>query len=248
MKKMKIIFRSCVVVETMGPSPRPFGLDKQTITLKCLKSLLESCSPFSKRISIDIVDDSSGKEAIDSMKNLLKRYKIKSKIHSLNVGNNGKSLEYSYGLAEKSREDLIYFCEDDYFHLKEAIRAILDAYDSKVVCTSNFAVFPCDYPREYVNIFPTYIFLGKICHWRGVIHSTGTFVVTKALFRKFKKTFYALAEFNIDGRGGEKETVNKLWERDVPLIAPIKSLAAHLHKTSLPPLVDWKKEIEKLAI
>jgi len=248
MKTLKIIFRSCAVVRARGSSTRPFGLDKKTIILKCLKSLLESCKGLEKRISIEIVDDSSGELFLKKIEKILSEYKIKYKIHRMNFGNNGKSLQYVYKIAAKSKEDLIYFCEDDYFHLKHVIPSILDAYDSKVISTSEFGVFPSDYPSYYTNLPLSLIFIGKYNHWRSMARTTGTFIVTKSIFKKFRNVFDSFAEFNINYHGGEKETINKMWSNDVPCIAPIESLVAHLHTTSLPPLVNWDEEINKIKI
>ena len=41
---------------------------------------------------------------------------------------------------------------------------------------------------------------------------------------------------------------DKLWENYIPCISPLPSLTAHLHKTSLSPLIDWEKEIQKIKI
>jgi len=247
MKTLKIFFRTCAAVETLGSS-RPYGLRKEEITLKCLKSLLESSKGFEKRISLDIVDDSSPKDSLNKIEKVLKGYKIKWKIHTLSWKNNGMSLESTYRLAEKAKEDLIYFCEDDYFHLKEAIPSILNAYDSKIIFTDSFAIFPCDYPKHYREVAPTLVFLGKYNYWRSIAQTTGTFVVPMKLFKRYKKSFYALAEFNKNDHGGEKETINKLWEKEIPCILPMKTLTCHLHTTSLSPFVDWEKEIKLMKL
>jgi len=245
MKSLKIIFRSCAVVKSLNPQiTRPFGLDKETIILKCLKSLLESCAVTKNRISIDIIDDSSEDKFVKKIRCLLSDYSFKYKIHRLKFKNNGKSLEYCFRLAEKVKEDIIYFCEDDYIHLKEAISYILDAYNSKIIGTSEFGVHPTDYPKYYIDIFPAYIFISQYCHWRSIICTTGTFFITKKLFQKFKHYLYALADFNKKDLGGEEKTINKIW-KEVPCIAPIESLAAHLdNNASLPPFVNWKKVLK----
>jgi len=245
MKSLKIILRTCTAVKNVGSSQRPFNLDKKTIILKCLKSLLECCSQLKRRnITLEIVDDSSGANFINLMKRILSKYKITYNIHLKNFKNNGKSMEYCYNLAERSKADLIYFLEDDYFHLKHSILAILDAYESKLLFTDNFAIFPTDYPRLYHNIEPSLIFIGKYCHWRSTPYTTGTFVIPKKLFLKYKELFYKFARFNRFKHGGEKETINILWKKKIPCISPIPSLTAHLHKTSIPPLIDWKKELK----
>lgn len=246
MKSVKIMFRSCAVVKIVGSSDRPFGLDKPTLILKCLKSLIESCKGVKNKISIEVIDDSSGEEFVKKMEKILINSGIKFKIHSMNFRNNGKSLNYTYSISRKVKEDLIYFCEDDYFHLPYAIPSIIEAYESKIIFTPEFAVFPIDYPGLYTKIAPALIFMGKYNHWRSTSQTTGTFVITSKIFRKYEKYFFALAEFNVKGHGGEKETINRLWQSKVPCISPLPSFAAHMHTTSLSLLIDWKNELNKI--
>ncbi len=248
MKKLNIIFRTCAIVKTMGPTIRPFSLDKPTLILKCLKSLLESCKGYEDRISLDIVDDSSGQNFIDKIHKIILPHKLTYQIHRLDVKNNGRSLEYCYNLARNTKGEIIYFCEDDYFHLNKAIPAILDAYDSKVISSSEFAINPMDYPVLYQNLFPTLIFKGKYNYWRSTHMSTATFVIPTKLFKRYIDTFFKLAKFNEISYGGEKETVNRLWLKEIPLISPIPSLTGHMHEGYLSNFVDWEKEISKIKI
>lgn len=247
--KFNIIFRSCVRVENLSPlAKRPFNMTKEEITLKCLKSLAISCSSYkgAAKIKIYLVDDSSGDAVIKKMEDILNYFKLNYEVHRGNFKNNGLSLQYCYSLADKL-DDIIYFCEDDYFHLEKAIPAIIDAYETKLIGNSNFSIFPADYPDSYEKIYPSYIFLSKFSHWRSVAGSTGTLVIPFKLFKKYRKYFDMFAEYNIKGRGGEEISLNKIWQ-EVPLLTPIPSLVTHLHEISLAPLIDWKAEIEKLKI
>lgn len=248
MYAMNIIFRSCAnVKKTSKGSDRPFNLKKEEIILKSLKSILESAKGFEKRIYLEIVDDSSPEEFRFKLIKLLKRYKFKYNFHKINVKNNGKSMEFCYNLANTIKQDLIYFCEDDYFHLKHAIPSILDAYDKKIIGNNNFCIHPTDYPDRYIHLEPAYIFLNNYNHWRSILNTTGTFVIPTRTFKKYKNFCYNFAKFNTTSTGGEEKTINKIWER-IPLIAPIESLAVHLNQDTLPPFIDWKKEINKLKI
>ena len=243
MKNLRIIFRCCAVVKNINPNvKRPFGLTKEGLILKSLGSIIRSCEGLSKRVCFDIVDDSSSEDFIKKITQVMEEAKLPYKIHSINVKNNGLSLEYCYHLAEKCKEDIIYFCEDDYFHLKNALPWILDAYDHNIVGTGDFAVHPTDYPDFYIHLHPSYIFLSNYCHWRSIHGTTGTCFVTRKKFNKFKQHFFALAEFNKNNWGGELDTISLAW-KEVPLIAPIKSLAAHMNDATLPPFIDWEQEV-----
>jgi len=240
MKTIRIIFRCCAVVENINEiNERPFGLTKEEIILKCLKSLLDSCKFVKNNISLDIVDDSSGGEFINKLEELIDNYTIRYTIHRLVVKNNGLSLEYCYKLAEQVKEDLIYFCEDDYFHLENAMKYMLNAYENKIVKTDCFVIHPTDYPDRYINIYPSYIFTSRYCHWRSISNTTGTFIIPTHIFKKYKEYFYM---FSNPKRQCEGDSLNNIW-KEVPLISPIPSLAAHLNKNTLPKFIDWRKEI-----
>jgi len=248
MKSMNIIFRTCAnVKKTSKGGDRPFGLSKEKIILKSLKSLLESSKGFEKRLFFNIVDDSSPEEFRKKINSLMNKYPFFWRLHKISVKSNGKSMKYCYDLADKIREDLVYFCEDDYFHLKSAIPSIFDAYDRKIIGNRKFCIHPTDYPDRYIHLEPSYIFAGKNNHWRSVFSTTGTFIIPKTFFNKYKETFYEFSDFNITSTGGENITLSKIW-KEVPLIAPIESFAAHLNEDTLPLYVDWKKEISKVKI
>jgi len=251
MKTLNIIFRSCANVKKASKgSNRPFNLEKEEIILKCLKSILESSKGFEKRIYLDIVDDSSPELFRNKIIKLLKKYKLNFNFHRINVKNNGKSMEYCYKLAEHSKQDIIYFCEDDYFHLKVSISSIFNAYDTKIIGNSKFAIHPTDYLDRYIHLEPSYIFAGKFNHYRSILSTTGTFIIPKKIYLKYKQFCYNFAKFNIKSTGGEEITINKIWNNvgRIPLIAPIESYAAHLNEDTLPPYINWKKEIEAINV
>jgi hypothetical protein len=250
MVSLHIIFRSCAVVKTLSKtSDRPFGLDKSTMILKSLKSLLNSAMPFkSGKVSIDVIDDSSGDAFVTKMQKLLIASKISHKIHRLNVRSNGQSLKACYDLASKSKSDIIYFVEDDYMHLPKEVPAVMAAYAGKILGHSQFCVHPTDYPDRYVKLYPSYLFISPNCHWRSIASTTGTFYITNKLFAKHKDKLYKFAELNEQKiGGGEEKTLNRMFDTD-PCISPIPSLAAHLNDDTLPPLIDWKSEINKIQI
>lgn len=250
MASLHIILRTCAVVKTLSKtSDRPFGLDKQTMILKSLKSLLQSASLYkSGKMAIEMVDDSSGDVFISKMQKILSSFKIPHKINKINVRSNAQSLRTCYDIASNSKADVIYFVEDDYMHLPLEISAVMAAYDNKILGHGQFCVHPTDYPDRYVKLYPSYIFTSPHCHWRSIASTTGTFYITAQLFKKHKEKFYGFADFNAKKiGGGEDATLNRIFETD-PCISPIPSLAAHLNDDTLPPIVDWKSEIAKVQL
>ncbi|MCL5730043.1 MAG: hypothetical protein M1165_00550 [Candidatus Pacearchaeota archaeon] len=249
MLTMRIFLRTYVGSKKASATSgsRPFRLSKEDITLKCLKSVLISAEPFANRVFLEIIDDSGTREFLERMENLIKKYSIKFRINHFDALGNGGSMEQCYHFAEKSKEDLFYFLEDDYFHRQISFSSIFDAYDKKIIGTDKFAIHPTDYPDRYVHLEPSYIFLGKYNHWRSILSTTWTFVIPKVFFIKHKDVFYGLANFNKSSTGGEDKTVNNLW-KIFPCISPVESLAAHLNTDTLPPLVDWEKELAQIKI
>ena len=249
MRSLRIFFRCCLPVESLNKNiDRPFGLKKRDLILKSLKSLLESCSEVKNKIKFNIIDDSSGEEFIKELERLMNNYPFEYKIHKNKFKNNGLSLKETFKLAEKAKEDIFYFCEDDYIHLKETIPEIITLYEEKPFNKKYFGVFPADDPGRYIYVQPTYLFLGKNRYWRTTINTTCTFFINKKIFHKFKENFFGLAEFNIKGWGGENEYLVPLWKK-IPCFVPVNSLTAHIEtKDTLPLFIDWKKIIERIKI
>ncbi len=243
MKSLKIIFRCCAVVNNINEiNQRPFELSKEEIILKSLKSLLDSCELVTNNITIDVIDDSSGDIFLEKLENILKQFSFEYDINSISEKNNGKSLEYCYNIAENCKEDLIYFCEDDYVHINNSIKFILNAYEYKIVGTDKFAIHPTDYPDRYININKSYIFLSDDCHWRSISGTTGTFFIPTDIFKKYKEYFYKFSNPKVQCEG---YSINNVW-KEVPLLSPIPSLAAHLNKNTLPKIIDWEKIIREV--
>ncbi len=248
MQTMNIIFRSCTKVnKTSAGGSRPFKMSKEEIILKSLKSILESSKDFKKRIYLDIVDDSSDEKFRVKMIKMIKKFNFNFEFHRINVKNNGKSMNYCFKLAKESKHNLLYFCEDDYFHLKIAIPAIFDAYDKKIIGSNKFCIHPTDYPDRYIHLEPAYIFLGEYNHWRSILSTTGTFIIPKKIFLRYQKYCFDFARFNTLSTGGEESTINNIW-KEIPCIAPLESFATHLNTTTLSPFVKWKNELNKIKI
>lgn len=248
MQKIHVILRTCAIVNkaSKNNSGRPFNLSKEKIILSTIKSLINSVKYYKERIYIDIVDDSSPDNFLDIINKLFIKSKLKFNLIKINVKNNGLSMDYCYNLAKKSKFDLIYFLEDDYFHLENSFSSIFDAYDSRIIGSNNFLLFPSDYPDRYIYLEPAYIYKGKYNYWRSVNKISGTFIIPKKLFLKYLKLFYKFADYNINSTGGEDLSLNKILEKEV-CISPIYSLTAHLNTDTLPFFMDWKKEIDKFV-
>ena len=234
---IRIIIRVCSASNNLGLRAFKFP-NQKTMIFECLNSLFKGCSKVKERVKITIVDDSGAEEFRKELKSLLEKYELNGEVAGINLRSNSGSIVYCLDLFNKSNEDLFFLCEDDYLFTENAIQFILDAYDEKIIGTDQFALFPPDYLYAYEKLFPSYVFIDKNCHWRSIIQTTGTFVMTKQIFKENKETLYDFARTAVDFK------LMKLWEK-IPTISPIPSIACHLNYDTISPHVNWQSVMTK---
>ena len=245
---LHVIFRSCTRVGALNAhrfgSKRPFTDSKKELVLACLNSLLHS---LGDKGIVHVLDDHSPEDDVVAMKKLLASYGNNHEFIALSKTGSGESFDAALNLARNNEFPLTYFCEDDYLHLPHAILSMLDCFKRY-----NAIVFPVDYFERYTgrdtgDIYPSSIYVGEYNYWRTIYHTTFTFMVEKRVLEKYWDTYVALARANMNaiGGGGEDDTVNKIYKKELCL-SPLPSLAAHVSPTPpLPPFIDWKAVFEK---
>jgi hypothetical protein len=233
---MHIVIRTCMLGNNLKNRAFKFQ-NKETMIFECLNSLFKSCQKVKDRIKITIVDDSGNYSFRENLKELLKSSNLNGEVIGINVQSNSKSIIFCLDLFKKSKEDLFFLCEDDYLFTEDAIPFILNAYDKKVIGVNEFCVFPCDYPYPYEKLYPSYIFIDDNTHWRSIMQTTGTFVITRKIFNDNLDILYDFGNTAVDFK------LIKLWEK-VPMISPIPSLATHLNYDTMSPLVNWESFIQ----
>lgn len=216
----------------------------------CLKNLKKNF----RGINITVVADSLPKKEVDQYRKIVK----KNDLININVNNNSKSFIYCINLAlgfEKSKyfkkltdeNEIIYFVENDYIHLSNSKKILLDAFSLRIDYVSLY-----DHPDLYNNVNNlkeftqsldnSYrkVFLGKYSHWATSPSTTLTFAVKK-------KTLY---EDYIFFKKGCKRDIprdhkifTQLTNRGRILVTPIPSMATHTETNYLAPLINWKKQI-----
>jgi hypothetical protein len=211
--------------------------------LTCLKSLLNSIRLATMfKIYITVVDDHS--DCLQQMQDLLEVFKVNYEIINLEDTGNGESLKKCYDIAIIGKSDKIFFLEDDYLLHPNTITEILMDHSNFSKKLPDVALVPYDYPDNYIrpefmNI-PSHIVLGVQRHWRTITNSTCTFLCNRSLISKYWELFELLTHYGEYGIG-EDETINKIWTSgSVFLLAPLPSLAVHLHKHTISPYIDWE--------
>ena len=270
---LTVIFRSCTNVNMLTQNKtRLFDENKSEYTFRSLNSIIISlnhakkCSP---KIHFDIViiDHNSKKEDLEQIKKQLNKTNIKSSIISLNVNefidnikkinaknenvtknqmSNMSNIHKSLLTAKSQCDDLVYFVEDDYLHMKEALNEMILAYERiSSQINSELILCPSDYPYLYTKIDPTNIFLGSNKHWRRVEETLCTFFTSKIIIEKYWSKFISMCQFE---HYPFEQPLHDIYRSEYCL-SPIPSLAIHCTNVNsifgLSPNVQWKEMWEK---
>lgn len=142
-------------------------------------------------------------------------------------------------------DEIVYFVEDDYFHLRNSRQAILEGIDRAKYVTLY------DAPDKYVpallggNPFigedgadDTRVILTKSTHWRLTNSTTMTFATRVGTLREDLPIWKKHTEGD---HPHDFQAFLELRERGRSLISPIPSLSTHCEPSWLAPLIDWTK-------
>ena len=218
---------------------------KKEILQKCTKSLFDSAKLCENKndISITVIDDHSSSETIDFLKSNLQG--LNHTFINLEKSGNNESMVKAYEAGLRGKEDFIYFVEDDYFHLKNSILAMMSSWEyfSPKLGEKPLVIVPYDDPLDYLpdRISPTRIVPGTERHWRQGYHTTQTMLMTKWILMHFWDKFMAFSQYGVIDGNNEDNTINLLFTKhEVFLFSPMPFLAFHV--CDIPPAVgNWKK-------
>jgi len=235
-EELHILFRSCTRI-SINAAARPCNATKRETVMCSLQSLLDSITPA---CTVHILDDHSPVEDVFFMKAMLAKSGERHKFITIQQTGNGNSLEANYRYAKDHKFKLMYFCEDDYLHLPEAIPSMLKFYEE---FSHDCIIHPTDYTDRYIrdDPYPSLLFLGKDRHWRTIRHTTGTLLLSQRILQIYWDLYIGFAEYNKKTNGGEDLTINRIYESEL-CVSPIPSLAAHFnYAPPMPPFQDWEK-------
>lgn len=250
--ELLVIFRSCSVVASYHGQKRFLDIPKSELLLGCFRSLVASIVHAREKtewsITLALVDDHSDEMVVTELQEIARVSGIEFSFHPLTgTTGNGASLAACYAYADASNATLFYFVEDDYLHSESSLIEMIEAYQyMRVRMGQDVVVHPYDSPDRYAEPYPSFIFASRERYWRTVRHTTGTFMVSKEIFKKYRKYY---EDFSTDsGRGIiEDGTINKIYE-EVPCVVPMPSLAVHMESGAhIPPFVPWKMWWERVS-
>jgi len=248
--KLDVIIQTHADNNSQAGKLRYCGAEKQEVTIRCLTSLVRSLNSTGPHIDAQliVIDDHSNPNAISEMRTVLTELKCPHTFISLSNRGIMNSIGacYEWGLNQ-SREELVYFVQDDYLHSASTIEEMVDAYHrfKSMLGGQEVGIYPYDDPYRYYapqNVENTRIVHGSKRHWRLNFFSPCMFMTSHQVIRQNYDLLKAMASEEI-GPEMEDNTINKIWQkRDVKLFTPIPSLALHLqNETEMDPFIDWRK-------
>lgn len=227
MKKTLHIFYLHYNVEGSDGKFRPQWFDYE----KCLKNLLETIKGR-KDVKLHIRMD--GDE-----NNFISNYNLDIDYDQHNSGRNNflKSMEYakSIALKENSEDDLFYFLENDYLHVRGWVDKVFELFNTY----SNLNYISL-YDHNDKYFLPAYddltskIFTTQTHHWRTTISTCGTHIVNR-------KTFLEDYDVPFQMVGDHNKWVWLNQNKSRSVLTPIPGLSTHCMNGLLSPTIDWEK-------
>lgn len=240
---IKIIYRTS---NSEKPEVRPKYYNK----VSCFQSLIKAIEEYPGSINLLTVYDGEleNKELIQLAKN-------SGSFKNIMFKKNSESFRYAYECALNYKSDtIVYFVEDDYFHLSDAIKELKNAFNK--IGPDYLTLY--DHPVRYAEDYkfgldlPTnqQIYFAGNHHWRYQESTCMTFAAKVKTLKEDKGIFWRYTQ---NDTPEDRELFKRLqgligYEKGSPkraLIGPMPSLATHLHLPWLAPGVNWENEAKK---
>ncbi len=248
--RFHVIFRACDLVLAVNKAARPFGLDKRSLIQICFKSLYNSLQAVDHRITV------LGDKISPELTAFFEQHAV-TLIHG-DFGNQ-ESIRQTYALADAvPADDWIYFCEDDYLHVPDAMAVIRDFIVNRQLsmqykprlhslaslidpARADLVIFPPDYPDRYGGKYRRFslVFHGQRWHWRQVTDTTFTFLLQGRTFARHRPLLMR-ASTGANDRYLSQKLFGRWQFFNKPLcVSPMPSLSTHMHSNVMSPVVDW---------
>ena len=226
--------------------PRWNGKKKDEIFRKCWLSLQQGLEGWSDRIVVlaDKVTDETKQWMKDTcsiptkleIRDIPPRTEVPPygehpypQYHPVTINTCIPLMETLIKLCEEYPDELVYICEDDYLHTKDAVVKMKNIYKAGY---EGFYV-PYDYPDRYFDRDKTVeVILGPDCHLKTVSSATLTLAAKGRAFLPFKHSILQAGVFSDD---------SWTWKafRQSVAVCPIPGTTTHLQDNCITPLIDW---------
>ena len=205
----------------------------------CLKNAVK-CFPIDK-VDWKIICDGCS----DSTMKMVRKYLPESSIIVTSLGSGAATFNYAYDIAlQYQNSDIVYFLEDDYLHLKDALSVLIDGFKLKNGENDYITLYdhPDKYDTNHICYYymkkKTHVFLGEKTHWKTAFSTTMTFASKvstlksdEKVWRKWTKTKHPY----------DFEIFLDLEKKGRSLLSPIPALSTHAEVEYLSPLIEWQK-------
>lgn len=229
----------------------------------CAQSLINSINSLPESTKVKIVNIHDGDEVPD-LKNLFKANS--AEYINVKMISASKSFVYAfnYVIDNFDENDIIYFCEDDYFHLENAFPLLMEIFSEANPDYVTLYDHPDRYFRTDNDRKNTSSIVTSNSHWITVESTCMTFGAKLVTLLNDKKTFMFYTKHNqnisrllwYDLRGRilnfpDKKTLawyyllkaKRLRIRGIfnkrKLYSPLPSLSTHMEKEFLSPIIKW---------
>ena len=251
---VSIILRTCDAVDCFSGSARVTAAPKQELILRSLNSLLRSMTVAKEcygnggvdelEMDLTIIDDHSSEETQVRMDKLSRSWGFNPRMVQVEGKGNGDSLKTNYEWFKEQGKCLGFFIEDDYLHHPDMLLESLEFYAHNVGVRpgmNDMVVHPCDYPDRYHReLYKSWILPGKARHWRSILHTTCTFLISKCTLEEYWDNYMAFTRYGKDPGVTEDNTFNKVYTK-VNCFSPMPTLSIHLqYGSSISLFTDWK--------
>jgi len=231
MSKLFIWVRHCNFSEVSMHKSRPAWFDRRRFFSK----LVTDCNNANIPLTI-IFDGEPQKHFVSDFKNVT--------IETLNKCSDPWSFRFLLDSATSNSQcqlnDILYFCEDDYFHRPGWIEALRDGFAS----TDADYVSLYDHPDKYTSYpdLKSQIFKGKACYWRTVPSTTHTFAVKLKTLLEDKETHIKYSDVSTNVNRDHQRFLH-LGALGRKLVTAMPGFSTHVESNQLCPFIDWQKEL-----
>ena len=144
-----------------------------------------------------------------------------------------------------NKDDIVYFVEDDYFHLDDWPTIMVDAFEIPQVDY----VTLYDHNDKYgiLHVYDTLlskIYCGKQSHWRTIPNTTNTYAMRFMTLHNHIEMHYKYSkEALVWTRDADKFA--ELISKGSVLVSPMPGWSTHLESYYASPLIDWEYLLEQ---
>lgn len=160
-------------------------------------------------------------------------------INLTSLGNSG-SFQYALNLAcQNNDQEIIYFVEDDYYHLGGSPEAIEEGL--QIADYVSLYDHADKYQPPYTNEWggePTRVLLTPSTHWKQTFSTCMTFASTVKTLREDRQHIERYLDQPVPR---DWEMFMELKNKGRKLITPIPGFATHCIKQYQSPLISWEK-------